>query len=179
MSDTVHSGDGYAVAHIDDLGEGPGFRKIRGPLGVTAFGANALVLPSGMSTGWHYHDRQQELYFVHQGALRMTFGSALRPSSRRACDRRLQRRFNREATKENESVTSDGMMLSAQFREMRPCPTAIPSAALKFAPLNARCSSTADRRRWGHVPSMCYSRCWVSVREPPSGTDSVRRRGRA
>jgi mannose-6-phosphate isomerase-like protein (cupin superfamily) len=74
-SDSIHSGDGYAVAHLEDLGDGPGFRKIRGSLGVQAFGANALVLPSGMSTGWHYHDVQEELYFVHQGQIRMTFGN--------------------------------------------------------------------------------------------------------
>jgi quercetin dioxygenase-like cupin family protein len=74
MSESVYSGDGYAVANIDDLGDGPGFRKIRSPLGVTAFGVNALVLPAGLSTGWHYHDRQEELYFVHSGTIRMTFG---------------------------------------------------------------------------------------------------------
>jgi mannose-6-phosphate isomerase-like protein (cupin superfamily) len=70
---TVTTGDGYAVSNLDDLGEGPGFRKIRSPLGVTAFGANALVLPPGVATGFHYHDRQEELYFVHQGRIRMTF----------------------------------------------------------------------------------------------------------
>ncbi len=73
-SGSTHSGDGYAVANLADLGEGPGFRKIRSNLGVTAFGANALVLPAGMSTGWHYHDVQEELYFVHRGHIRMTFG---------------------------------------------------------------------------------------------------------
>ena len=40
----VSSGEGYAVANLADLGEGPGFRKIRGALGVTAFGVNAIVL---------------------------------------------------------------------------------------------------------------------------------------
>jgi mannose-6-phosphate isomerase-like protein (cupin superfamily) len=73
-SDRVHTGDGYAVAHLDELGQGPGFRKLRTPLGVTAFGANAIVLPAGMSTGIHYHDRQEELYFVHRGRVKMTFG---------------------------------------------------------------------------------------------------------
>ena len=32
---------------LDELGEGYGFRKIRQPLGVTAFGVNALVFPPG------------------------------------------------------------------------------------------------------------------------------------
>ena len=32
------------MAHLDDLGEGPGFRKVRKGLGVTAFGVNAIVI---------------------------------------------------------------------------------------------------------------------------------------
>lgn len=70
----VTKGDGYAVAHLDDLGEGPGFRKIRKPLGLTAFGANAIVLPPSYTTGSHYHDEQEELYFVHKGEVEFEFG---------------------------------------------------------------------------------------------------------
>jgi mannose-6-phosphate isomerase-like protein (cupin superfamily) len=70
----VRLGDGYAVAHLDDLGDGPGFRKIRKGLGVTAFGVNAIVLPPGIETGFHYHDLQEELYFVHRGAIEIEFG---------------------------------------------------------------------------------------------------------
>ncbi len=70
----VTTGEGYAVAHIDDLGDGPGFRKVRKGLGVTAFGVNAIVLPPGIETGFHYHDRQEELYFVHRGTIDMEFG---------------------------------------------------------------------------------------------------------
>ena len=57
---------GFAYGVIDDLGDSV-FRRIRQPLGVTAFGVNAMVLPVG--TGWfeHYHDDQDELYFVHRG----------------------------------------------------------------------------------------------------------------
>jgi uncharacterized cupin superfamily protein len=69
----VVEGDGYAVANIDALAEGPGFRKIRRALGVTAFGVNAIELPPGYETGRHYHDRQEELYFVHRGRIEMTF----------------------------------------------------------------------------------------------------------
>ena len=58
----VSSGEGYAVANLADLGEGPGFRKIRGALGVTAFGVNAIVLPPSYSTGSHYPDEQEELF---------------------------------------------------------------------------------------------------------------------
>jgi mannose-6-phosphate isomerase-like protein (cupin superfamily) len=70
----VTVGEGYAVAHLDDLGDGPGFRKVRKGLGVTAFGVNAIVLPAGVETGFHYHDVQEELYFVHRGAIDMEFG---------------------------------------------------------------------------------------------------------
>jgi quercetin dioxygenase-like cupin family protein len=63
----VAKGDGYAVANIDDLGEGWGFRKVRKELGVTAFGANVVVMPPGYESGRHLHDEQEELYFVHKG----------------------------------------------------------------------------------------------------------------
>jgi quercetin dioxygenase-like cupin family protein len=66
---TVHKGEGYAVANLSDLGEGPGFRKIRKGLGVTAFGVNAIVLPPAYETGRHYHDEQEELYFLHSGRI--------------------------------------------------------------------------------------------------------------
>jgi len=70
----VTEGEGYAVGNLDDLGDGPGFRKVRKGLGVTAFGVNAIVLPAGIETGFHYHDSQEELYFVHRGTIEMEFG---------------------------------------------------------------------------------------------------------
>jgi uncharacterized RmlC-like cupin family protein len=72
--DNVERGAGWACASLDDLGAGPGFRKIRGPLGVTAFGVNAIVLPAGYATGSHFHDEQEELYFVHSGRVSIEFG---------------------------------------------------------------------------------------------------------
>jgi len=72
--DDVITGDGWAVSSLDQLGDGPGFRKIRTPLGVTAFGMNAIVLPPGIETNRHYHDRQQEVYFLHAGRVQMEFG---------------------------------------------------------------------------------------------------------
>jgi len=70
----VTKGEGYAVANLEGLGEGPGFRKIRKELGVTAFGVNAIVLPPTYETGSHFHDEQEELYFVHSGEVEFTFG---------------------------------------------------------------------------------------------------------
>jgi mannose-6-phosphate isomerase-like protein (cupin superfamily) len=58
---------GYAKGSIDEMGEGPGFRKVRRELGVTAFGVNALIYPPGQEGFLHYHDEQDELYFVHKG----------------------------------------------------------------------------------------------------------------
>jgi len=62
-------GDGWAVSTIDDLGEGPGFRKVRSALGVTAFGVNAVVLPPSWVTPRHTHERQEELYLVLDGEI--------------------------------------------------------------------------------------------------------------
>lgn len=66
--------EGYAVASLAGLGEGYGFRKVRKALGVTAFGANAIVLPPGYETGRHLHEEQEELYFLHQGRIAIEFG---------------------------------------------------------------------------------------------------------
>jgi mannose-6-phosphate isomerase-like protein (cupin superfamily) len=62
---------GHAFGTLDELGEGYGFRKIRKPLGVTAFGVNAIVMPPGYTGFHHYHDTQDELYFVHSGQARV------------------------------------------------------------------------------------------------------------
>ncbi len=70
----VTIGEGYALGKLEDLGSGPGFRKVRKGLGVTAFGVNAIVMPAGYESGMHYHDQQEELYFVHRGTLEMEFG---------------------------------------------------------------------------------------------------------
>ena len=72
--DGVVPGEGYAVANIADLGEGYGFRKVRRDLGVAAFGMNAIVIPPGYATGRHYHEEQEEVYFVHSGRIAMEFG---------------------------------------------------------------------------------------------------------
>ena len=61
----------HAFSSLDELGDGYGFRKIRAALGVTAFGVNALVYPAGYEGFDHYHDTQDELYFVHRGKVRV------------------------------------------------------------------------------------------------------------
>ena len=57
----------YAFGSLDELGHGPGFRKIRAALGVTAFGINGIVMAPGHEGFLHWHDTQDELYFVHRG----------------------------------------------------------------------------------------------------------------
>jgi quercetin dioxygenase-like cupin family protein len=74
MSRGIEKGHGYAVANLADLGEGYGFRKIRKELGVTAFGVNAVVIPPSYTTSRHYHEEQEELYFLHKGRVEMQFG---------------------------------------------------------------------------------------------------------
>ena len=74
----VVQGDGYAVGSIDAMGDGYGFRKIRRALGVSAFGINALVLPPGSGGPAHFHERQEEAYFVHRGEIEIEFDDGSR-----------------------------------------------------------------------------------------------------
>jgi mannose-6-phosphate isomerase-like protein (cupin superfamily) len=69
---------GYGFSSLDELGDGYGFRKVRRGLGVTAFGVNAVVFPPGFEGFLHYHDEQDELYFVHAGTARVEVGDDVR-----------------------------------------------------------------------------------------------------
>ena len=64
---------GFHVSSLDELGEGYGFRKVRKALGVTAFGVNGLVYPPHYEGPNHFHDTQDELYFVHRGTATFSF----------------------------------------------------------------------------------------------------------
>ena len=68
----------HAFATLEELGDSYGFRKIRGPLGVQAFGVNAIVYPPGAEGIHHYHDEQDELYFVHSGTARFEVDGEVR-----------------------------------------------------------------------------------------------------
>ena len=69
---------GHAFGSIDELGEGFGFRKVRAALGITAFGVNVVVYPPHYEGFHHYHDTQDELYFVHSGKARVEVGDEVR-----------------------------------------------------------------------------------------------------
>jgi mannose-6-phosphate isomerase-like protein (cupin superfamily) len=69
---------GYAFGSLDELGTGPGFRKVRSALGVTAFGVNGVVYAPGYEGFAHFHDTQDELYFVHRGRARVEIGDEVR-----------------------------------------------------------------------------------------------------
>ena len=69
---------GHTFGSLDELGEGYGFRKVRRGLGVEAFGVNAIVIPPGFEGFEHFHDRQDELYFVHQGTARFEIDGDVR-----------------------------------------------------------------------------------------------------
>ena len=56
----------YGHTTIEELGD-ESFRKVRRALGITAFGANVIVIQPGITGRAHYHEEQDELYFVHQG----------------------------------------------------------------------------------------------------------------
>jgi mannose-6-phosphate isomerase-like protein (cupin superfamily) len=61
---------GYSKGSIDEMGQGGGFRKVRRALGVRAFGVNGVVYEPGFEGFLHYHEEQDELYFVHRGRAR-------------------------------------------------------------------------------------------------------------
>ncbi len=69
---------GYAFGSLDELGDGPGFRKVRRALGVSAFGVNGIVFAPGFEGFLHFHERQDELYFVHRGTARVEVGGEVR-----------------------------------------------------------------------------------------------------
>ena len=60
---------GYSFGSIDEMGDGT-FRKVRRELGVTAFGVNVVVIQPGVVGRPHWHEEQDELYFVHSGRAR-------------------------------------------------------------------------------------------------------------
>jgi mannose-6-phosphate isomerase-like protein (cupin superfamily) len=68
----------YCFSSLDELGEGYGFRKIRQALGVSAFGVNAIVFAPGIEGRPHYHETQDELYFVHRGRARFEVDGEVR-----------------------------------------------------------------------------------------------------
>jgi mannose-6-phosphate isomerase-like protein (cupin superfamily) len=70
--------NGYGFSSLDELGDGYGFRKVRQALGVTAFGVNGIVFPPGYEGFLHFHDRQDELYFVHRGLALVEVGGETR-----------------------------------------------------------------------------------------------------
>ena len=61
----------HAFGSLDDLGSGEGFRSVRRALGVSAFGVNGVVFAPGSEGFLHYHEQQDELYFVHRGRARV------------------------------------------------------------------------------------------------------------
>src|ERR1044071_8480305 len=79
---TLRSTEGYTISSLDEIGEGYGFRKIRKALGVTAFGANALVMPPGYDGFMHYHDARAALSVVPGGRARFGVGGAVRALGR-------------------------------------------------------------------------------------------------
>jgi mannose-6-phosphate isomerase-like protein (cupin superfamily) len=65
---------GYAFGQLEELGDGYGFRKVRRALAVTAFGVNMVVYPPHYEGFEHWHDTQDELYFVHSGTAKFEVG---------------------------------------------------------------------------------------------------------
>lgn len=68
----------HAFGSVEELGDGYGFRKVRRALEITAFGVNAIVMPPRHDGFLHYHDVQDELYFVHLGTARFEVDGEVR-----------------------------------------------------------------------------------------------------
>ena len=121
----------YAFGSLDQLGEGEGFRKVREPLGVTAFGVNALVMPPRFDGFEHYHDEQDELYFVHGGRVVVEVAGErheLGPGGLFHCKsttpRKVSNPFDEEATllivgAKAGYVSRDGHLVNAEDAERR------------------------------------------------------------
>jgi len=65
--------DGVTVARVDagEVEDGR-FVRLRRDLGVSTFGLNAIVLAPGQRGRIHAHRRQEEVYLVVEGRLRLT-----------------------------------------------------------------------------------------------------------
>jgi mannose-6-phosphate isomerase-like protein (cupin superfamily) len=110
VSEDTEGAAGYSVApDLDSIGEGYGFRKLRKQLGVTEFGVNAIVIPPGYETGAHLHERQQELYFVHRGAVEIEFGDGTKHEIREGGAARVDPSTSRKVR--NLSETEDAVYL--------------------------------------------------------------------
>jgi mannose-6-phosphate isomerase-like protein (cupin superfamily) len=68
------SGDGYAVGNLGEMGDQYGFKKIRRELDIKELGMNAIAMPPGIESGFHYHEEQEEVYLVHRGTMEIEFG---------------------------------------------------------------------------------------------------------
>jgi mannose-6-phosphate isomerase-like protein (cupin superfamily) len=69
---------GWTFSSLEELGEGPGFRKVRQAMGIRAFGVNVIVIPPGVVGRPHFHEEQDELYFVHAGLARFALPGEVR-----------------------------------------------------------------------------------------------------
>jgi len=88
----------HAFTSVDELGDNYGFRKVRARLGVTAFGVNVIVYPPGAKGVLHYHDVQDELYFVHSGTARFEVDGEVRELGPGGCVTSSRRRRARSRT---------------------------------------------------------------------------------
>ena len=67
---TVERGDGYTIAHVDDLEQTGSWTLVRRSLGCQAFGVNLVDIAAGESIPEHDETErdQEELFFVVSGS---------------------------------------------------------------------------------------------------------------
>lgn len=73
MTDAAATRPPHAATTLDELGAGPGFRKVRSAIGVQSMGINGIVFAPGQVNRWHWHDEQEEIYVVLDGELTVEF----------------------------------------------------------------------------------------------------------
>jgi quercetin dioxygenase-like cupin family protein len=78
----MHSGDGYVVAHRDELERNGNWALVRRSLGCEAFGVNLVEIPAGQSIPEHDEIArdQEELFLVLDGSATLIIGGEEHPA---------------------------------------------------------------------------------------------------
>ena len=147
----------HAFSSLDELGEGYGFRKIRQALGVEAFGVNAIVYPPRYEGPEHYHDSQDELYFVHRGRIRVDVDGETRElgpgglfHASAATHRRIVKPAGRPA-----SASTLSPKRPAAFTTSRAATGPLAVSMRQVPSLSSRALASASVRRWAPCRIAC------------------------
>ena len=98
---------GYQVRSLDELGDGYGFRKVRGRSASPPSASTVSSSRPSYEGPNHYHDTQDELYFVHRGTATFSFdGDEHEVRRGRPRPRRVD-----DASRDHETAGEDDLVL--------------------------------------------------------------------